>query len=75
MSRSECAFGIVCDEGPCTDPCSCIRHGLKRLQGCLLSICHLHAWPKPCKMTAEGVLYGLSLGIRMDLQCILYMEV
>lgn len=49
-------------------PYSWIRHGLRELPGCPLSICHLHAWPKPWKMTGEGVLQGIQSGIQQSTQ-------
>lgn len=54
--RPECVSDMVCDKGHRVAPCSWIRHGLRELPGNPLSICHLHAWPKPWKMTGGGAL-------------------
>lgn len=62
VHRAECVSDMVCDEGHRTNHCSWIRHELKGPLGRPLSICHLHAWPKPWWMTGEGMLYGVALG-------------
>lgn len=62
--RPECVSDMVCDEGHRAAPCTWIRHGLRELTGNPLSICHLHAWPKPWKMTGGGALWGIQVGLQ-----------